>query len=94
MDQSTMLIKHRDTIQQRPDFKDGNLDIDNLCAELRKKAKCSESGVVVDKHDLDAALQRLPGSRTWGTSRNGNMHVMSYEKDEEYFYSPYCSNRL
>jgi len=49
-----------DKIQQRPDFKDGNLDIDSLCTELRKKAKCSESGVVVDKHDVDAALQRLP----------------------------------
>lgn len=47
-----------DKIQQRPDFKD--LDIDSLCTELRKKAKCSESGVVIDQHDVDAALQRLP----------------------------------
>jgi AP-1-like factor len=52
-----------DKIQQRPDFKDGSLDIDGLCSELRKKAKCSETGVVIDKNDVDAALQRLPGMR-------------------------------
>ena len=44
----------------RKDFKDGTIDIDNLCTELRAKARCSESGVVVDQHDVEAALQRLP----------------------------------
>ena len=52
----------REKIQQRPDFKDGTLDIDSLCNELRVKAKCSETGVVIDTKDIDAALNRLPTS--------------------------------
>ena len=54
----TMLTVSRDTIAQRPDFIDGTLDIDGLCQELRQKAKCSETGVVIDKKDVDAALSR------------------------------------
>jgi AP-1-like factor len=50
----------RDKIQDRQDFKDGTLDIDGLCNELRQKAKCSENGVVIDQKDIDAALHRLP----------------------------------
>jgi len=53
----------RDKLANRPDFKDGTIDIDNLCSELRAKARCSESGVVVDHKDVEAALQRLPESQ-------------------------------
>jgi hypothetical protein len=53
----------RDKLQDRPDFKDGSLDIDGLCSELRAKARCSESGVVIDQKDVDAALKGLPGKR-------------------------------
>ena len=54
------LTLHRDKLQSRPDFKDGSIDIDGLCTELRAKARCSESGVVVDTKDVEAALKRLP----------------------------------
>jgi Transcription factor PAP1 len=54
----------RDKLQDMRDFKDGNLDIDGLCSELRAKARCSESGVVIDQKDVDAALKRLPAKRT------------------------------
>ena len=47
-------------MQQNPDYKDGSFDIDGLCSELRAKARCSESGVVVDQKDVDEALKRLP----------------------------------
>jgi AP-1-like factor len=50
----------RDKLANRPDFRDGSIDMDNLCAELRAKARCSESGVVVDTKDVEAALKRLP----------------------------------
>ena len=67
---STPIFKHgtdelllRDKLANRPDFKDGTIDIDNLCSELRAKARCSESGVVVDHKDVEAALQRLPESQ-------------------------------
>jgi AP-1-like factor len=45
------LISCRDKLSSRPDFKDGTIDIDNLC---------SESGVVVDHKDVEAALKRFP----------------------------------
>jgi AP-1-like factor len=57
---SCTLISTRDKLSSRPDFKDGTIDIDNLCSELRAKARCSESGVVVDHKDVEAALKRLP----------------------------------
>ncbi|KAF2676058.1 AP1-like transcription factor-like protein [Lentithecium fluviatile CBS 122367] len=61
-DVSQMLNCHKiwDKLANRPDFKDGTIDIDNLCSELRAKARCSESGVVVDHKDVEAALKRLP----------------------------------
>ncbi|CAI6313124.1 unnamed protein product [Periconia digitata] len=61
-DVSQMLNCHKiwDKLANRTDFKDGTIDIDNLCSELRAKARCSESGVVVDHKDVEAALQRLP----------------------------------
>lgn len=54
----------RDKLQERSDFKDGSLDIDGLCSELRTKARCSETGVVIDQKDVDYALKRLPASRS------------------------------
>ncbi|KAF2468481.1 AP1-like transcription factor-like protein [Lindgomyces ingoldianus] len=61
-DTTRMLNCHKiwDKLSNRPDFKDGTIDIDNLCSELRAKARCSESGVVVDHNDVEAALKRLP----------------------------------
>jgi AP-1-like factor len=56
----------RDKLSSRPDFKDGTIDIDNLCSELRAKARCSESGVVVDHKDVEAALKRLPKDKLFG----------------------------
>ncbi|KAK9368309.1 transcription factor PAP1-domain-containing protein [Lipomyces kononenkoae] len=49
-----------DRISMHPKF--GDLDIDGLCSELRTKAKCSESGVVVTESDLNAALKKIESS--------------------------------
>ncbi|KAF2494685.1 PAP1-domain-containing protein [Lophium mytilinum] len=61
-DPAQLLNCHKiwDKLAKRPDFRDGTIDIDNLCSELRAKARCSESGVVVDNKDVEAALKRLP----------------------------------
>lgn len=48
----------RDEIKRRPDYQDGTIDMDQLCQELHQKAKCSESGPVVDKRDVEEALDR------------------------------------
>lgn len=47
---------HRDRLQSMEKFRNGEIDIDNLCSELRAKAKCSEGGAVVDKKDVDKIL--------------------------------------
>ncbi|KAK9465435.1 transcription factor PAP1-domain-containing protein [Lipomyces arxii] len=46
-----------DRISMHPKF--GDIDIDVLCSELRTKAKCSESGVVVTESDLNAVLKKI-----------------------------------
>jgi AP-1-like factor len=40
-------------------FRNGEIDVDSLCSELRTKAKCSESGVVVQKRDVDDIMGRV-----------------------------------
>jgi AP-1-like factor len=57
------LLRCRDRLQDNKDFKEGTLDIDTLCTELRSKARCSETGVVIDKKDVDDALNKLPAKR-------------------------------
>ncbi|KAK5163877.1 DNA-binding transcription factor yap1 [Saxophila tyrrhenica] len=46
-------------LQSNPDFQEGKFDLDGLCSELRAKARCSESGVMVDQQHVDAALRKL-----------------------------------
>lgn len=55
-------ISPRSQLQSNQDFKEGKFDLDNLCAELRAKAKCSESGVTVPSEYVDAAFKKLSGT--------------------------------
>ncbi|KAL1955712.1 hypothetical protein VTO42DRAFT_8184 [Malbranchea cinnamomea] len=59
-DKSQMLTctKIWDRLQSLDKFRNGEIDVDSLCSELRTKARCSESGVVVDKKDLDDIVTR------------------------------------
>jgi AP-1-like factor len=47
----------RDRLQACPKVKDGDFDLDNLCKDLQKKAKCSETGAVVDESDFQKIMQ-------------------------------------
>lgn len=58
----------RNQLQSNPDFQDGKFDLDGLCAELRSKARCSESGVMVDQDHVAAALKKL-GKKNEGTGK-------------------------
>jgi AP-1-like transcription factor len=42
-------------------FKNGEVDVENLCTELRNKARCSEGGggVVVNKRDVEDIMGRV-----------------------------------
>lgn len=39
-------------------FRNGEIDVDNLCSELRTKARCSEGGVVVNEKDVECIMDR------------------------------------
>jgi AP-1-like factor len=51
-------------LQNNPDFQDGKFDLDQLCSELRTKAKCSETGMMVPKEHVDKALAKLGSKDT------------------------------
>jgi AP-1-like factor len=55
-DQPMTCNKIWDRLQSMEKFRNGEIDIDNLCSELRSKAKCSEGGAVVDRKDVDKIL--------------------------------------
>ncbi|KAM0698964.1 hypothetical protein Q7P36_001008 [Cladosporium allicinum] len=58
-------------LQSNPDFQDGKFDLDGLCSELRAKARCSESGVMVDQDHVDKALKKL-GKTAAENAREGH----------------------
>ncbi|TAQ90291.1 hypothetical protein B7494_g1381 [Chlorociboria aeruginascens] len=59
-DTSSLLNCHTiwDRLQQCPKVQEGNFDLDGLCSDLKKKAKCSESGPLVDESDFAQIMTR------------------------------------
>ncbi|KAI9800907.1 MAG: DNA-binding transcription factor yap1 [Piccolia ochrophora] len=51
--------RNRNFIQSREDFQNGELDVESLCADLRKKAKCTETGESIDQSEVDHVLDQL-----------------------------------
>lgn len=49
----------RDRLQSMERFRNGEIDVDSLCSELRTKARCSEGGVVVNQSDVDDIMGRV-----------------------------------
>ena len=49
----------RDRLQSMEKFRNGEIDVDNLCSELRSKAKCSEGGAVVHEEEVDRILGKV-----------------------------------
>ncbi|OAQ97932.1 hypothetical protein LLEC1_01230 [Akanthomyces lecanii] len=48
-------------LQECPKAQSGDIDLDGLCSELTKKAKCSGSGPVVGEVDFDTILKKYMG---------------------------------
>ncbi|KAF4632865.1 hypothetical protein G7Y89_g5266 [Cudoniella acicularis] len=46
-----------DRLQACPKVKDGEFDLDTLCKDLQKKAKCSETGAVVNESDFNKIMK-------------------------------------
>jgi AP-1-like factor len=50
-------------VQNSEKVQSGEADMDDLCAQLKAKAKCSGSGAVIDQRDVDAILGPAPHSQ-------------------------------
>ncbi|KAI9827657.1 MAG: DNA-binding transcription factor yap1 [Phylliscum demangeonii] len=60
-------------IQRNEHFKNGELDIDSLCSDLQRKARCSETGMVFDQQVVDAVLAKFSKAQPQsGTLSNGS----------------------
>ncbi|KAJ3941949.1 DNA-binding transcription factor yap1 [Colletotrichum tropicale] len=59
---STVTYTHpREKLQNCPDVASGEFDLDGLCSELQKKAKCSGQGPVVSETDFQAVVNKWMG---------------------------------
>ena len=54
------LTLDRDRVQRSERVQSGEADMDDLCSQLKSKAKCSGSGAVIDQKDVDAILGPAP----------------------------------
>lgn len=52
---------HREKLQNCPKVQSGEFDLDGLCSDLQKKAKCSGSGAVVDEHTFEDVMKKYLG---------------------------------
>jgi AP-1-like factor len=75
-----MIVSHRSQLQNNPDFQDGKFDLDQLCSELRTKAKCSESGMMVPREHVDKALRKLGHKDTAAQAVQDHPHLQ-FEAD-------------
>lgn len=57
----TNMLCYRERLQACPKAQNGEFDLDGLCSELTKKAKCSGSGPVVAETDFDSILRKYMG---------------------------------
>lgn len=62
-DRSSANSHRRETLQNCPRVQNGDFDLDGLCSDLQKKAKCSGSGAVVDEQDFQAVMKKYLGSK-------------------------------
>ncbi|KAI9650860.1 DNA-binding transcription factor yap1 [Ciborinia camelliae] len=65
VDRSTMLNCNTiwDRLQNCPKVREGEFDLDSLCKDLQKKAKCSETGAVVNESDFQNIMKSYTGNR-------------------------------
>ncbi|KAI0540252.1 transcription factor PAP1-domain-containing protein [Xylaria digitata] len=54
-------------LQGCPKVQAGDLDLDGLCSDLQKKAKCGGTGAVVDEKDFKAVMSKYLGGSCPGT---------------------------
>ncbi len=58
---------YREKLQTCPRVQNGDFDLDGLCSDLQKKAKCSGSGAVVDERDFKHVMKKYLGKNDDGS---------------------------
>lgn len=53
---------NREKLQNCSKVQAGDFDLDGLCSELQKKAKCSGSGAVVEEQEFKTVMRKYLGS--------------------------------
>ena len=56
----TNVLTFRDRVQSSRKAQCGETDMDDLCSQLKSKAKCSGKGAVIDQKDVDEILGPAP----------------------------------
>lgn len=51
----------RERLQNCEKVQSGDFDLDGLCSELQKKAKCSGSGAVVEESEFHSVMRKYLG---------------------------------
>lgn len=59
--ESMKLTFPRERLQNCPKVQSGDIDLDGLCSDLQKKAKCGGTGAVVDEKDFKAVMTKHLG---------------------------------
>ena len=59
-----MMLDYRDRVQGSMKAQSGEADMDELCTQLKSKAKCSGSGAVIEQKHVDAILGPAPEDQT------------------------------
>ncbi len=54
----------RDRVQSSGIANSGEADMDDLCSQLKSKAKCSGKGAVISQSDVDEILGPAPAEQT------------------------------
>lgn len=54
---------NRERLQNCPKVQSGDFDLDGLCSDLQKKAKCSGTGAVVDENDFKKVMSKYLGDK-------------------------------
>ncbi len=49
-------LRFRDRVQASEKVQNGEADMDDLCSQLKSKAKCSNGGAMIDQKDVDRIL--------------------------------------
>ena len=55
-----IFLRFRDRVQSSEKVQNGEADMDDLCLQLKAKAKCSGTGAVINQQDVDSILGPAP----------------------------------